>query len=41
MGLVLCTITIEILKAEKIHFTENLLHCTATTTKKNENLSLR
>jgi hypothetical protein len=30
---------VEISKAEKIHFTENLLHCTATTPK-NENLRL-
>ena len=30
---------IEILKAEKNIFTKNLLHCTATTTPKNENLS--
>jgi len=28
---------IEISEAENIHFTENLLHCTATSTPKNEN----
>jgi hypothetical protein len=32
---------IEISKAEKVFFTKNLLHCTATTTPKNENASLR
>jgi len=31
---------IEISKAEKVFFTKNLLHCTATTTPKNENVSL-